>query len=318
MSNESFIKQVEINSNHIDPNIADFSASLLANKKTINLVEEVLRDRPDLTPLHFGLLAFAAYRYVLLKTNEKYSSELSDWNTVLDDINKNNFGLVLDAIKSNNVNITTKDRYAVILQISKMIFNGKQLQICDVGSGYYPMGIGKMLECEYELEPADANSANKLLDLHKKHIEFSRVIASDIMQPEPSWAAACVWTNNEDLFDLRSKLERDFSKQNDIEFRSADVTKEFNSVVGINCFDIVTMANVLYQLSEEGRTRAFDNINRALLEGGWFLSLEYMKGGSRRRPYTYAVVGYKKVGNRFEDPIILAKLDSADCKSIMF
>lgn len=319
MTKESFIKQLEINSSHVDPNIAQFSSAFLVHKKTIHLVEEVLYKRPDLTPLHFGLLAFASYRYALLSTKRDYSSELSSWPTVVDDINRNHFTLVLDAMRSNNVNITTKDRYAVILQVSKMITNGKPLKICDVGSGYYPMGIGKMLECEDELKPADANSADKLSDLHKKNVEFSRVVASDIMQPESDWAAACVWTDNKDLFELRTELKNDYpDQQNGVEFKVADVTNGFSRIVGKNCFDIVTMANVLYQLGEEGRMQAFSNINQALLEGGWFLSLEYMKGGSRRRPYTYAVVGYKKRGHGFEDPVTLAKLDSADCKSIMF
>lgn len=316
---EKLTKQLEINAAHIDDNIATFSRSLLSNPKSIeHSMQVVSQSRPDITPLHFGLLVYSAYRYAYLKS-EDFSSELiPSWDKLLMN-SEVSFTKTLDhALAHKSVNITTPARYGAINLAISTLFGDQNLNMCDVGCGFFPSGIGTIKNPIY---PEGENDWNKSIinRLTSKAINIGQITAVDLNELDVDWTASCAWTSLPELVNTRCDLQNKLLSSNkDINFYVADITKDDAvRLLQPNSQNLISMANVMYQITPSMRENMFINISTILKEGGWFLSMEYLDGGSRRRPFTYGMIGYqKKAGNLLGEGKLLMTLDSADCNKI--
>lgn|GEM_PF-5803525 len=68
---ESLRRQVEINSTHINEHVVAFS-SVFARLVSTDTLDEIIKQRPTLTPLHFGLLAQASCQYIYLQHEDEF------------------------------------------------------------------------------------------------------------------------------------------------------------------------------------------------------------------------------------------------------
>lgn len=318
---ENLTKQIEINSGHIDTNIADFSRSFIQNSKAIkHSIEVVSQTRPELTPLHFGLLVYSAYRYAHLVGRSVINNSSISWNNLLNDSSSNFTSFLDDALEHKNVNITTSTRYGAInLAISKL-FEEQDIDLCDVGCGFYPSGV-TTVKSPYFPDGENDWSKGLVSQLRSKNLNIRHITAIDLNKLDVDWTASCLWTPLNRLVSSRDELQKKLDMSNGhVNFFVADITNEnVTKFVKPNSQDVISMANVMYQLTPEMRKDAFNNVSSLLKIGGWFLSLEYLEGGSRRRPFTYGITGYRKVSNGcLEDGKLILTLDSADCNSVKF
>ncbi|EKE06108.1 MAG: hypothetical protein ACD_19C00079G0013 [uncultured bacterium] len=318
---EKLTKQIEINSGHIDPNIADFSRSFIQNSKAVeHSIEVVSQKRPELTPLHFGLLVYSAYKYSYLVNENFMNNSVISWDYLLNNSSPNFTSILDDALRYKNVNITTPARYGAInLAISKL-FEEKDVDLCDVGCGFYPSGINNVRSPHF---PDGENNWSRglITQLKNKDINIRYITAIDLNKLDVDWTASCLWTPLNKLTDTRDQLQKKLDVSNGhINFHVADITNEsVTQLIKPSSQDVISMANVMYQLTSEMRQKAFNNVSKLLKLDGWFLSLEYLEGGSRRRPFTYGITGYQKTSDGcLQDGKLIMTLDSADCDSVKF
>ena len=291
---ERFINQIDINSGHIDSNMAEFASFLRSDSQKLflnSLYEKINDDRSDLTPLHFGLLVFGDYRYSLA-TNLGISrlSELDNWEEAVELTDKNAFYRTVELIVLNkSVNITSPYRYGALTYAITELYGDTNIDVLDIGGGFYPLGVGS-LSPEYLPSAQDDYTGRIKSKLDNNSLLFRRVTTVDIQEPDPLWTAACVWTPIKEIPELTKNLhEKLIASDSKIDFVLGDICVD--SWIPSREYDVCWMANVSYQLNPEKYSQAMGNINSSLKLGGWLLVADYEKGGSKRRPFTYELTG---------------------------
>lgn len=317
---EQYRGQLKTNLGHINGHMAEFTQEVVGSDSVFltDLMNEVRRSRPELTPLHFGLLIYSAYRYALLKhLPPEVLSQLGTWNGALGFLKGNGEReSIKECVLKRNVNITSPYRYGALAFAAKVLYQYSKPDILDVGCGFYPDGIGSVRP-EFLPNATDSFSQNVTAALSMGGINFGRVWALDIQPPDSMWTASCKWEGIDKLSSSFQTCSIGLERVNSsIPFFLADVTSPRMNLEDLKV-DISFMANILYQLNEEQRAQALRNVAKITNDNGWFLSAEYLKGGSRRRPFTFGVTGMQKVEDgMFSEPKVLFLLDSADCMRI--
>ncbi len=318
-------QQIEINSRHINPYVLEFNKALRNCKGIHGVIEEVLECRPTITPLHFGLLIQAAFQYVFLRNREKWhrsaGRELS-WDWMLSKIIREHREEVIEVCVERNISLTNPERYAVLKATTNCLFKEKNIVVLDVGCGFIPRGIGAIFNSDHSVVPNDEDAASLIEPLLEEPLHANRIICVDVQPQDPVWTAACFWVSLNDLKRLEETFRKDATKSfASIEFRIFDITSQNLGLLSElkGSVDLVMMSNILYQLSAGEQKRAFENIERLLKPKGWMLSLEYLSGGSRRKPFTFGALVYPKLGEKggLGEPLEIFRLDNADCRQIM-
>jgi len=321
---ESLRRQVEINSTHINEHVAAFS-SVFARLVSTDTLDEIIKQRPTLTPLHFGLLAQASCQYIYLQHEDEFR-DLRSWNEILPVILAKHKQEMVNLITNRNISITNPRRYAVLEIITNLIFKGQPVTILDIGSGFVPLGIGVLLRKEDvpQLKFADTPTREFLSEyvLHNNNIQ--KIIATDIQSPDASWTAACSWLSLAELVEWDARLhlleEASRTSTQTVEFWQIDITGDNISFVENfgRRIDLAMMSNLRYQLQPHQEQQAFNNISKILKTGGWLVSLEYMPQGSRRRPFTFGAYLYQQKEDGLQrTPYLLLRLSNADCEEIL-
>ena len=308
-------QQLSINSNHIDSSVNEFTTAFLDSSVDQEIITLVSTNRRDIPPIHFGLLIYASYQFALLDTQNQ--SDLSDisWHEAISHINKHNLDLLEESILEKHVSITSPGRYSALAIATKSLFDNPQdLVVLDAGCGYYPMGIGHSLE-EYLPYALDQESNNLVESMNGNGFPYKKALAVDIQKPEPAWAAACTWQPLDQLHDTFSKFsEAKNNVSSSVEFQQLDLIEKPPNVS--ENVDVVFLANVLYQLSDQQKEKFLSNINKVIAEDGIILTADYLPGGSRKREFTYAVQSKVLVNGDISPGQNLFYLDTASCSQI--
>lgn len=308
---EDFVKQVDINSGHINEEIAGFSEAFRKSNKFLPLIDLVVRERMDLSALHFGLLSYSSYKYGFYATRSDRLGEAS-WEEVVDWCNNNDdcFEVVLDSLKQRSINITLPHRYKALGLGLKVLNDSNLVSVADVGCGFYPLGIDYSgNDCFLR------NERGERMDVFSP--TYSRIEAMDYQSLDPVWTAVSQW---EPIFRLDSTIKkyRELldSKSTNLKFYLSDVTKELPSIEPVDfCF----VANILYQIPKDQQLKVIDNIKGIIKPNGFLLTADFLSGGSRRRPYTYGVCSYPNEGGiNLDEGRVLLLLENADCKKVRF
>jgi len=316
---ENFIGQIEVNSGHIDSNIAAFSKAVLQSGKVEVLTDHVLRLRGELPPLHFGLLTYAAYQYALLKhlTGARIG-ELS-WEDAVEIIERDFFDTVVGTVLQENVSITNPRRYGALGMAMLHLMGKEKVRMVDVGCGFYPDGVARLIDdpVGWLPEPVDEETRELRQLVCGGGLGIGEVVALDEREPDPEWTAACIWQPLKELPVTYDGLIQRLSGVNrSVRFVKADIASEAISGGNLGKFGVAFMANVLYQIPGFARQRLMENVAGLLQPSGWLLSAEYLREGSRRRPFTYAISGFVKSETEFMEKGPLFYLDCADCLQI--
>lgn len=333
MSNvESLARQIEINSGHIDPNVLDFNKVLINCEEVDDIIREVLDQRPTITPLHFGLLIQASAQYVFLKNGGRewfdVSREDLSWDWLLPEIFSKYRKDIVEVCVKKSISLTKTERYKVLQMFVNLFYGDRnnQITILDVGCGFIPQGIGSII-LDNKNRPLEVIGKGEYEDRARRSLSSplpkSKIVCVDIQPPDPTWAAACCWVPIGELEQLETSLKSEMNRVlnlSPVEFHLFDITS--GNLRPLSMFrgavDVVMMSNILYQLTSDGQKVALDNIEKLLKEGGCMFSLEYLPGGSRRRPFTFGGLVYQKFeGQKFGAPLEVFRLDSADCKQVM-
>lgn len=323
---ERYQRQVEINSTHINPHVLEFNIALKNNRNLSGIVREVIEQRPNLTPLHFGLLIQAACQYIWLENQEKWKIKRGkeNWEELLPQIIEEHYEEIISLCRCKNIAITVPERYCVLKATINLLFGQKPVIVFDMGSGFIPRGLGAIVKNKTEFLPkaSEFDSGELIKPLLKEPIQIERAICTDIQPCDPSWTAACYWCSFSELRALRDifKQESDIPLPANLEFRLFDITDpDIEPIADLKGkVDIVMMSNILYQLNQEERERAIKNVVKLLKKPeGRLLSLEYLPKGSRRKPFTFGAQIYSKTEEGdLSNAQELFRLDSADCKEI--
>ncbi len=317
MSIERYLHQIDVNGEHINTNVAEFSKALRLSGKYESFVTKIKTARTDLTPLHFGLLIYASYQYALLTHFTEEELKNRDWSSLIPEIETHYSSTIENALFNKNVNITEPRRYGGMILATHLLGSKAESGICDIGCGFYPKGIGSLCFDNFP-KPADGPTNRLFEKICTQKLNLKNVVAVDNQDPDPKWTAACTWLPISALYKTYVLLgEKLNEKESSLTFIKANVLDEnFPGELG-KTFDIVFAANIMYQFSGTNKNVASVNIGKILKEEGWFLSMEYLEGGSRRRPFTYGITGYRKESsNEFSKGRELLVFDSADCQEV--
>lgn len=210
-----------------------------------------------------------------------------------------------ECLLTRSVNITNPYRYRCLALATKLVFGNAKISVADIGCGFYPFGIG------YQ-----GNDMIPMTEDGKEIVDFlgnySRIEAVDLQNPDPAWTAACQW---EPLNTMRltAGLYRKLLDESEINFTKADMV---NDALKFEKVDAVFCANILYQIPKEMRVKAMTNLRGVLKDDGRIITADFLPGGSRRRPFSYAIQTYKVSDVGLNNGEVVLVLENADCMKV--
>lgn len=239
------------------------------------LLQEIKKNRPDITTKHFVNLLYRSYQYIKLKEQDlsfRTFETANKWHPELSRLisNKKDKEQLETLLLTQSTSTTVYQRYTGPYAVISHVFDGIPISVADLGCGgnYALRGI----ELQEPFKPIHDQTPNMTVSkLLLRRIYLEKGLAIDKEDPDDEtvkkWRLACSFYPKE-LDEMTNVLafEQRLKGSQRVQFLKTDLlTAEwFQREV----FDVAILSTILYQLNPEKQQRLIDKAKELLKPEG--------------------------------------------------